>query len=39
MANLYTTNSEEALYFNQEDAVVWLDPLDGTKGFLDNDRG
>jgi 3'-phosphoadenosine 5'-phosphosulfate (PAPS) 3'-phosphatase len=25
------------LYFNQEDAVVWLDPLDGTKGFLTND--
>lgn len=26
-------DEEEALYFDQEDAVVWLDPLDGTRGF------
>lgn len=28
-----TLNEEEALIYNQEDLVFWIDPLDGTRGF------
>ena len=28
-----TLDEEEALTFNQEDLLLWIDPLDGTKSF------
>lgn len=34
----FTLDSEEALHFNQEDAIVWVEPLDGLTGLLNNDR-
>ena len=34
----FTLNEEEALHFNQEDAVVWVEPLDGLNGLFNNDR-
>lgn len=29
-----TLNEEEATHFYQEDAVIWIDPLDGTRAFV-----
>jgi hypothetical protein len=37
--NAYSLDQEEALSFYQEDAVVWLDPVDGTVGLIEGDRG
>lgn len=31
-------DEEEALHFNQEDAILWLEPFDGRCGFLNDDR-